>query len=142
MSSPKILLVDDNEGDILLAREAVEELQLDVELAVVKDGEKALEYIFKENSFSNVTRPDLILLDINLPKLNGIDVLKKIKSDATAQFIPVIMLSTSSSQKDIERAYSNYANCYIVKPESADNIIKTVEAIQSFWFGVTTLPPA
>lgn len=141
MSSIKILMVDDSEGDILLAREAVEDLDLDVELDVVKDGEKALQYIFKEDKYTDVTTPDLILLDINLPKMSGIEVLKKIKSDTTSQTIPVIILSTSSSKNDIERAYSNYANCYIIKPDSADKITETVEAIESFWVGLSSLPP-
>lgn len=135
-----VLLVEDNEGDILLAKEAVEELKLSINLNIVKDGEKALAYLRREAEFTTATHPDLVLLDINIPKISGLDVLKKLKSDPLLKSIPIIMLTTSSSEKDVELAYKNHANCYIVKPDDAVGLINTVQTIQDFWFGLTKLP--
>ncbi|TVQ05954.1 MAG: response regulator [Balneolaceae bacterium] len=140
MPLTNILLVEDNEGDILLAREAIDDLSMEVELNVVKDGEKAIEYIYKKGDYADVDTPDLILLDINLPKLNGFEVLKTLKYNSTFCVIPVIMLTTSSSEIDIRNAYKNYANCYIIKPNNADELVNTVQAIENFWIGISQLP--
>lgn len=141
MATIHILLVEDNEGDILLAREAIEDLNLNVDLHVARDGEQAIRYIFQKEEFSGVATPDLVLLDINLPKINGFDVLKKIKGDTTTCKIPVIMFTTSASDTDIKRAYKNFANGYIVKPDSADQLIEAMQTIEKFWVEVSQLPP-
>lgn len=140
MEKAIILLVEDNEGDILLTQEAVEDLELDVTLAVVKDGESALHYVNQTGEYSNCSRPDLVLLDINIPKINGLEVVRKIKEDDSTRSIPVIMLTTSSSQKDIRKAYQNYANCYIVKPNHPDELINTIQIVENFWCKHSQLP--
>jgi len=140
MEAPSILLVEDNEGDIFLAREAVAELETEVTLNVVKNGENALRYLRKEKNFKDKVSPDLILLDINLPKLNGLDVLKRLKENDSTKKIPVIMLTTSSSPDDIADSYRNYANCYIIKPNDPKDLSETVQQIQNFWFNRIELP--
>lgn len=140
MEHPKILLVEDNEGDILLIKDAFEELDYDVELQVVRDGAQAIQYLFKENTYFGVKSPEVILLDINLPKLNGLEVLKRIKENESTKSIPVIMLTTSSSQNDVGTAYKNYANCYIVKPDDAIGLVNTIKSIDDFWFKLSELP--
>lgn len=139
MKIRKILLVEDNEGDILLIREAFEDLNIEVDLNVVTDGEKAIRYIFNEKEYSEAEKPDLILLDINLPKQNGLEVLKKIKQSDDKKRIPVLMLTTSSSQEDIGTAYKNYANCYMVKPDNAVELIEAIQAIEDYWFNLAEL---
>jgi CheY-like chemotaxis protein len=140
MSQKNVLLVEDNEGDILLLREAFEDLDIDIKLNIVKDGEEALGYLYQQIENSEGTMPDIVLLDINIPKINGLEVLKKLKEDRATRLIPVIMLTTSSSKKDIETAYNSYANSYIVKPDNADNLDKAVHVIDEFWFHYSALP--
>ena len=135
-----ILLVEDNEGDIVLAKEALKEARIKNRITVMTDGEKALQYLFKENGFHNATHPDLILLDVNLPKVNGMEVLERIKSDPALKIIPVVMLTTSTSEKDVMRAYKSYVNCYINKPIDLEEFIRVIKTIESFWLNVVKLP--
>lgn len=135
-----ILLVEDNEGDILLTKEAFENSNVTNQLSVVKDGQEAIHFLEKKGSYSSVSTPDFLLLDVNLPKRNGFEVLKFVKEDKDLKHIPVIMLSTSSSPKDINESYSHYANCFITKPESADKLFDVISVVEKFWVSVATLP--
>lgn len=135
-----ILLVEDSEGDILLTKEVFEDAKIVIKLDVVKDGKQALDFLNKQGGYPDSDMPDLILLDINLPKKNGIDVLKYIKGNEAFKHIPVIMLTTSSSEKDIHMSYQNYANCYITKPVDIDSFMDVVTKIENFWISVVKLP--
>jgi two-component system, chemotaxis family, response regulator Rcp1 len=130
-----ILLVEDNAGDVRLTREALREAEVAVELIAVADGEQALSHLRNEG------RPDLILLDLNLPKKNGLEVLEEIKEDPELRRTPVIMLTTSSSARDIAACYDRGVNCYVVKPLDLDDFTALVQAINRFWFEVAQLPP-
>ena len=135
-----ILLVEDNEGDILLITEALKEGDFVKKLDVVKDGWEAINYLLKKENYSQGSLPELILLDINLPKLNGYEVLKKIKTRESLKQIPVIILSTSSSPEDIKNSYGNFANCFISKPVDANDFLRLVSSIKEFWTSVVQLP--
>lgn len=124
----------------MLVTEALDDLELDITLEIVRDGEQALNYLQKKGAHEHAVTPDLILLDINIPKVNGLDVLKVLKKNDNTKQIPVIMLTTSSSERDVNMAYKCYANCYIVKPDDADGLTLTVKAIEDFWFSRTELP--
>jgi CheY-like chemotaxis protein len=134
MKKFNILLVEDNQGDVLLTREAFEESGSNSELFEVNDGQEAINFLEQIPPYAQVVSPDLILLDINLPKINGHDVLRYIKSNPNLKHIPVIMLTTSSSEKDINSCYSNYANCYITKPNDVADFFKIIEHVNLFWF--------
>lgn len=136
----KILLVEDNEGDIVLTLEALKEAKVINTVQVVKDGEAALKYLRKEGSYENAERPDLILLDINLPRVDGITVLAQIKKDPALSSIPVIMLTTSDAEKDIMEAYQHHANCYITKPVEYQKFMEVVLKIKDFWISIVKLP--
>lgn len=140
MENVNILLVEDNEGDILLTTEALDEAKLSNTLFVVRDGEQAIQFINKQGDFKNAITPDLILLDVNLPKIDGHEVLKYLKSHQDFGQIPIIMLTTSSSYEDINKSYKNHANCYIIKPVEIDQFIKAVTQIESFWIKIVKLP--
>lgn len=135
MTNVKILLVEDNEGDIILTLEALKEGKLKNEVTVARDGQAALEMLQ-----DSVLLPDLILLDINLPKLNGLEVLSSIKRDTRFKSIPVIMLSTSSREKDIFYSYNNHANCFITKPVDLNSFIGVIRTIEEFWSNTVRLP--
>ena len=135
-----ILLVEDNEGDIFLVTEALEEGKIVNKVSVIKDGKEAIDFLEKKGKYQNAERPDLILLDINLPKKNGFEVLEHIKSQKNLKQIPVIMLTTSSSEKDISMSYKNNANCFITKPVDVENFLKVVYSIENFWISIVTLP--
>jgi CheY-like chemotaxis protein len=135
MTEVRILLVEDNEGDIILTQEALKEGKLKNEVSVARDGQAALDLL---NSADIL--PDLILLDINLPKLNGLEVLTAIKKDSRLRTIPVIMLSTSTAEKDIFSSYNNYANCFITKPVDFLSFIKVIRSIEDFWISIVRLP--
>lgn len=140
MNEIQILLVEDNEGDILLTLEAFKELKVKNNIAVVKDGEEAIEFLKKQGQYAESIMPHLILLDINMPKLNGIEVLDFIKKDEKLRKIPVVMLTTSSSDSDISECYEKSANCFITKPMDFGKFQSVVEAIESFWFSIAQLP--
>lgn len=140
MKTAHILLVEDNEGDILLTRDAFEDRKFINNITVVKNGKQAIDYIFREGDYANAETPDLILLDVNLPLKNGHEVLQLIKHDDRTRHIPVIMLTTSSSEKDIELSYKNHANCYITKPVEIDDFIAVVRKIEEFWIQFVRLP--
>ena len=141
MSARTILLVEDNAGDVRLTREALREADVTVGLTAVPDGDQALAFLRGEGAHAAATRPDLILLDLNLPKKNGLEVLEEIKRDPELCRIPVIMLTTSSSARDIAACYDRGVNCYVVKPLDLDDFTRLVQAINSFWFEVAVLPP-
>ncbi len=136
-----ILLVEDNAGDVRLTREALREADVSVELTAVPDGEQALAFLRGEGAHAGAVRPDLILLDLNLPKKNGLEVLEEIKRDPELCRIPVIMLTTSSSARDIAACYDRGVNCYVVKPLDLDDFTRLVQAINGFWFEIAVLPP-
>ena len=135
-----ILLVEDNEGDIVLTMEALNESRIINKLSIVRDGWDATQFLDKKGKYSHEDSPDLILLDVNLPKMNGHEVLSLIKSNERTKHIPVIMLTTSSSEKDIYQSYKNHVNCYITKPVDAHNFLQVVASIENFWISIVTLP--
>jgi two-component system, chemotaxis family, response regulator Rcp1 len=139
--SIEILLVEDNPGDARLAQEAIREAQVDNHLNWVMDGVEALTFLRKEGNHKQAPRPDLILLDLNLPRKDGREVLAEIKQDQRLKRIPVIVLTTSESEDDISRAYRLKANCYISKPPQLDQLIHIIKGIEEFWFRVALLPP-
>ncbi|HMC85275.1 MAG TPA: response regulator, partial [Chitinophagaceae bacterium] len=136
----KILLIEDNEGDIVLTLQALKEAKVVNVVYVVKDGEEALKYLRKEGSYNDEETPGLILLDINLPRLDGIAVLAEIKNDAAFMTIPVVMLTTSNAEKDIMESYRHHANCYITKPVDYQKFMDVVLAIKDFWINIVKLP--
>ena len=136
----EILLVEDNPGDARLTREAFNEGRLLNNLRVIGDGVEALAYLRQEAPYSNSVRPDLILLDLNLPKKDGREVLAEIKADQSLKTIPVVVLTTSAAQEDITRAYGSYANCYITKPVNLEQFLCVIQSIESFWLSLVTLP--
>jgi CheY-like chemotaxis protein len=135
MNEVRILLVEDNEGDIILTREALMEAKIKNEVLVAMDGEQALEML---NSLQQL--PDLILLDINLPKVTGLEVLTFIKSDEKLKMIPVIMLTTSSAERDVVSSYANHANCFITKPVDLPRFMEVIRTIEDFWISIVKLP--
>ncbi|MBP7389732.1 MAG: response regulator [Chitinophagales bacterium] len=139
---PRILLVEDNPGDIRLTQEALKESQLDIHLDVVSDGEQAIDFLNKKNKYVDAVRPHIILLDLNLPKKNGIEVLKEIKVQDGLKAIPVIVLTTSDADHDISKAYSLHANCYILKPVDFDDFAKVIQLIELYWFNTVQLAHA
>jgi CheY-like chemotaxis protein len=136
----EILLVEDNESDIELTRESLEQSKLLVNLNVVRDGRAAIDYLRRNDSYEDATRPDIILLDLNLPKLSGQKVLEKIKNDEELKSIPVAVLSASEAQEDIEKSYEEHANCYITKPLGFKDFQELVKQFENFWFSIVRLP--
>ena len=139
-NSIEILLVEDSPGDQRLTKEALKEGKINNNLYIVEDGEEAIAFLKKHEPFTKVPRPDLILLDLNLPKMNGQEVLKIIKADENLKRIPVVILTTSQADEDILNAYNLNANCYITKPVYFDQFIHVVNKIQEFWFTIVKLP--
>lgn len=135
-----ILLVEDNEGDILLTIDAFEEGRISNKISVVRDGNEAIDFLTQSGKYTNRELPDLILLDINLPKKNGHEVLSFIKSTESLKHIPVIILTTSSSESDIEKAYKNFVSCYITKPIEVNDFLNAISKIEDFWFSIVSLP--
>jgi two-component system, chemotaxis family, response regulator Rcp1 len=137
----EILLVEDSPTDALLAREALEYARICNRLHVVTDGVGALAFLRREGPFANAPRPDLVLLDLNLPKKDGREVLREIKTDARLKVIPVVVLTTSSAEADILETYGLHANCYIVKPVDFEKFADVIKMLENFWFALVTLPP-
>lgn len=140
MKTFEILLVEDNEGDIILTTEALEEGSIDKNINIVKNGKDAIDYVFNDGKYQKATRPDLILLDVNLPLKSGYEVLKAIKNNHDTKLIPVIMLTTSSSENDINISYSNHANCFITKPVDLKDFYIAMAKIEQFWLNLVLLP--
>jgi two-component system, chemotaxis family, response regulator Rcp1 len=136
----EVLLVEDSPGDVRLTREALKDAKMHISLQVVSDGIEAMAYLRREKNYADAPRPDLILLDLNLPKKDGRDVLKEIKESDELKTIPVVILTTSASREDISRSYELHANCYITKPVNLQGFVKVVQSIDNFWLSVVKLP--
>jgi two-component system response regulator len=136
----ELLLIEDNSGDILLTKEAFEEIQFAENLNVVTDGEAALNFLYKQGSYQNAPTPDLIILDLNIPRIDGRELLAKIKTDENLKKIPVVVLSTSKSERDIKYCYELQANCYLIKPIDFEEFLEIVRFIQQFWLGIAKIP--
>lgn len=136
----EILLIEDSPGDIRLTQEALKESKISNNLYVVTDGVEAMAFLRKKGKFSEKPRPDLILLDLNLPKKDGREVLAEIKQDEHLKRIPVVILTVSEAEEDILKAYNLHANCYITKPVDLEQFLKVVKTIENFWFTIVTLP--
>jgi two-component system, chemotaxis family, response regulator Rcp1 len=136
----EILLVEDNPGDVRLAREALRDAKVRNTLHVAEDGVEAMQFLRREGRFAGTPRPDVILLDLNLPRKDGREVLAEIKADDELKQIPVVVLTTSSAEQDILQSYELHANCYITKPVDLDRFIEVVQSIQDFWLTVVKLP--
>ncbi len=139
-SSIEILLVEDNPGDIRLTQEAFKECGFSGRLHVVRDGEEALSFLRRDGAFHNSPRPAFILLDLNLPRKDGREVLAEIKSAQEFRKIPVIILSTSTGDEDISSAYDNHANCYIPKPVNMEKLVQMSQRLEAFWLSTAVLP--
>jgi chemotaxis family two-component system response regulator Rcp1 len=136
----EILLVEDNPGDVRLTREALKDGKVSNNLHVVEDGEEAMLFLRQRGKFLGAARPDLILLDLNLPKKDGREVLREIKTDENLKRIPVVILTTSSAEEDVLKTYNDYANCYVTKPMVFDQFINAVKSIENFWLSIVKLP--
>ncbi|MBD2385533.1 response regulator [Cylindrospermum sp. FACHB-282] len=137
----EVLLVEDNPGDAELIRIALEESKTSIHLNVVEDGVEAMAFLRKQEKYAKVVHPDIVLLDLNLPKKDGREVLAEMKVDAKLRRIPVVVLTTSQAEEDILKAYNLAANCYITKPVDFDQFVKIVQSIENFWFAIVKLPP-
>jgi CheY-like chemotaxis protein len=136
-----VLLVEDNPGDVRLTEEALKENKFYADLQVTKDGVEALRFLRQQGPYADARRPDLILLDLNLPRKDGRAVLAEIKSDSDLRRIPVVILTTSQAEEDILKTYDLHANCYVTKPVDLYQFVKVVRSIKDFWFTIVRLPP-
>jgi two-component system, chemotaxis family, response regulator Rcp1 len=136
----EILLIEDSEGDVRLVQEALKEGKLQNRLFVARDGVEGLDFLFKRGKYRDAVRPDLILLDLNMPKMDGREVLAEIKQHENLKCIPVVILTTSDSEADILKSYNLHANCYIVKPLNLDEFFRVVRYIETFWLSIVKLP--
>ncbi|MGH2968664.1 MAG: response regulator [Solirubrobacteraceae bacterium] len=136
----RVLLVEDNEADVRLVIEALREAGDSVRLSAVGDGEQALAYLRRENGFAEAPRPDLVLLDLNLPRKNGLEVLDELRADPGLASLPVIVLTSSAAAQDVASCYSHGANAFVVKPLELDAFVDLIGAIRAFWLGVARLP--
>ena len=137
----EVLLVEDNPGDVLLTTEALEEAKLHINMSVVSDGVEALAFLYRRGPYAEAPRPDLMLLDLNMPRMDGREVLAEIKADPDLRGIPVVVLTTSHAEQDIVRTYNLHANAYVTKPVDLEQFITIVHAINQFWFTIVALPP-
>ena len=140
LNTVHILLVEDNEGDILLTLDAFEESKIKTDISVARNGQEAIDFLFNRVAFLEAKKPDLILLDINLPIYNGHEVLNKIKNDNNLKKIPVIMLTTSGYSNDINQAYENNCNSYVKKPLDMNEFLEAILKIENFWLEISTFP--
>ncbi len=136
----EILLVEDNPGDVRLIQESLKENKFYTKLTVLTDGEQAVNYLKKKNEYKDAVTPDIILLDLNLPKKDGREVLLEIKQDINLKTIPVVVLTSSTAEADILKSYESHANCFITKPVDLDNFIKVIKSIKNFWLTIVKLP--
>jgi CheY-like chemotaxis protein len=137
----EILLVEDNRGDVRLTREALKDSKVINHMSVVPDGVEAMAFLRRQGKYAGAERPDLILLDLNLPRKDGREVLAEVKADEHLRRIPVVILTTSSAEQDIIKTYDLHANCYITKPVDLDQFTAVVRVIEEFWFAIVKLPP-
>jgi len=137
----EILLIEDNPGDVDLAREALADGKINNRLQVIEDGETALAFLHRRGAFADAILPDLIILDLNLPRKDGRQVLAEIKADERLKRIPVVVLTSSQEEQDVLKSYNLHANCYITKPIDLDQFIKVVKSIEDFWLSIVVLPP-
>lgn len=135
-----ILLVEDNPADVRLTKEALKDAKVKNELFVVEDGVAAMAFLKRQEGYGDAPRPDLILLDLNLPKKDGREVLQEIKQDESLRLIPVVVLTTSRAEEDVLRSYNLHANCYVTKPVDLDQFIRIVRSIEDFWLTIVRLP--
>ena len=136
----EILLIEDNPGDVRLTMEALKEAKVINNLTVLKDGMEALAFLRREGPYAKAPRPHLILLDLNLPKTDGREVLAEVKADEALKRIPVVVLTTSEDEQDVLKSYNLHANCYVTKPVDLERFIKVVRSIEDFWLGIVMLP--
>jgi CheY-like chemotaxis protein len=136
----EVLLVEDNAGDIRLTLEAFKDAELPIRLSVARDGEEALAFLRQEGQYARAPRPNLVLLDLNMPKKDGREVLRDVKTDPEFKMIPVIVLTTSAAETDIAKSYDLHANCYIQKPAAYDEFLELIRRLETIWFGVVQLP--
>ncbi len=136
-----VLMIEDSEGDVRLTQEALKDSKLSLQLNVVSDGVEAMDYLRQRGRYASARKPDLILLDLNLPRKSGMEVLEEIKKDDGLQAIPVVIMTSSKAEQDIVRSYKLHANCYITKPFDLLQFAAIVKAIDHFWFSIVTLPP-
>ena len=137
-----ILLVEDSPSDVLLTREALRDARIANDLSVARDGEEAMAYLRREGEHADKRRPDIVILDLNLPRKNGREVLREIKSDDSLRRIPVLVMTTSSSDRDIGECYDSHANCFLTKPIDFEEFIDVVRSMEHFWISVVRLPPS
>jgi CheY-like chemotaxis protein len=137
----EILMVEDNEGDVYLTMEALKEAKVANHVSVARDGVEAMEFLRRQGPHASAPRPDVILLDLNLPRMDGREVLADLKADPELRAIPVVVLTSSRAEQDVVRMYDLHANCYIVKPVDFQNLMQVVKSIESFWLTVVKLPP-
>ena len=138
----EVLLIEDSEADADLVKEAITGEKLIVHLHLARNGEEAMEFLRRQGSYVNAPRPDLILLDLNLPKKDGREVLREVKADANLGLIPVVILTTSAAEEDVLKSYQFHANAYITKPVDFESFKKIVNQLTNFWFSLVVLPPA
>jgi chemotaxis family two-component system response regulator Rcp1 len=136
----KILLIEDNEADVRLTKEGIKEAKMLNDLYVVNDGIKAMDFLNRKGEYEDVPVPDLILLDLNLPKKDGREVLEEIKQDSNLKQIPVVILTTSEAEQDILKSYKLHANCYVTKPIGINQFVDVIKAIEGFWLTIVKLP--
>ena len=136
----EVLLVEDSPADVRLTKEAFKDAKISNRLSVVSDGVDALRFLKREGEFADAPRPDLVLLDLNLPRMDGREVLKRVKTDPELSSIPVVVLTTSEAERDVAEAYEYHANCYIRKPVDLGRFLEIVSAIEDFWLTVVKLP--
>jgi len=137
----KVLLIEDDPGDVDLMLEVMEQSKLKLDMSIVADGQQALDYLHRNEEYASAVRPELILLDLNMPRMDGREFLTKIKQDDELKSIPVVVLTTSSAEEDIQRSYFQGASCYITKPVGLKEFTKVVQALDEFWFTVVTFSP-
>ena len=136
----QILLVEDNPGDVRLTQEAFKEGQIDNDLHVVEDGVEALDFLFKRGEYADAPCPDIVLLDLNLPRKNGDEVLEEMRADETLQYVPVVVLTSSEAQEDVVKSYELNANAYLTKPVDPVDFIEVVQSFEQFWLSIVRLP--
>jgi len=137
-----ILLVEDSPSDVLLTREALRDARIANDLSVARDGEDAMDYLRQQGAHADKGRPDIVILDLNLPRMDGREVLREIKSDESLRRIPVVVLTTSSSDQDVGECYDSHANCFLTKPIDFEEFIDVVRSMEHFWISVVRLPPS